>query len=181
MKRAFTLIEVVISIAIFSIIAIYMYQAIDTMRKSNDINSLRYNEDIKEQKTLKLFYNDLFLQTNLYATSNITNSDEFDIFRLHTKNSIHGMINPYVTYFIKDNSLFRIESREFEIIPLTYESVERVRVDKLMENITLFRIYENRNSYIISYKSNERLALFQISLPQVGASNNTSSRGNQSI
>jgi hypothetical protein len=157
-----------------------MYQAIDTMRKSNDINSLRYDEDTREQKTLKLFYNDLFSQTDLYAASNITNTDEFDIFRLRTKNSIHGMINPCVTYFVKDNSLFRIESKDFEAIPLTHESVERVRVDKLMENLTLFRIHENKNSYIISYKSNEKLALFQISLPRVSTSN-SSSRGNQSI
>jgi prepilin-type N-terminal cleavage/methylation domain-containing protein len=173
-KRAFTLIEVVISIAIFSIMAVYMYQAINTMQKSNDINSLRYEEDIKEQKILKLFYNDLFLKTDIYAFSNITNSDEFDIFYLHTRNSIHAMINPYVAYFVKDNSLFRIESKERESIPLTYDSVERVRVDKLMDNVTLFRINENKNSYLVSYKIKEKLTVFQISLPQTPANSNNS-------
>jgi hypothetical protein len=146
------------------------------MQKSNDINSLRYEEDIKEQKITKLFYNDLFLQTDIYAASNITSSDEFDVFRLHTKNSIHAMINPYIAYFVKDNSLYRIESREPENIPLTYEGAERVKVDKIMENVTLFRIYANKNSYLISYQSKEKFTIFQVSLPQVPAN---SSRGNQ--
>jgi hypothetical protein len=34
-----------------------------------------------------------------------------------------------------------------------------------MDNVTLFRINENKNSYLISYKSREKLTLFQISLP----------------
>jgi prepilin-type N-terminal cleavage/methylation domain-containing protein len=178
-NRAFTLIEVVISIAIFSIIAVYMYQAIDTMQKSNEINSMRYNEDIKKQKTIRLFYNDLFLKTDLYAASNITSDGDFDIFRLNTKNSIHAMINPHVAYFVKDNSLYRIESRQTENIPLTYEGAERVKSDKLMDNVTLFNIHENRNSYIISYQTDGKLTLFQISLPQAPAANN--SKGNQSV
>jgi hypothetical protein len=151
-----------------------MYQAINTMQKSNDISSLRYEDDTKEQKIVKLFYNDLFLQTDIYAVSNITNSEEFDVFRLRTKNSIHAMINPHVTYFVKDDSLYRIESREFEDIPLTYDAVERVKVDKLMENVTLFRIYESRSSYLISYQSKEKFTIFQVSLPQIPANSNNS-------
>jgi hypothetical protein len=158
--------------------AVYLYQAINTMQKSNDINSLHYEEEIKEQKIVKLFYNDLFLQTNVYAVSNITSDDDFDIFRLHTRNSIHAMINPYVAYFVKDNSLYRIESREVENIPLTYEGAERVKVDKLMENITLFRIYANKNSYLISYQSEEKFTIFQISLPQVSADSNNTPNNN---
>jgi hypothetical protein len=156
-----------------------MYQAINTMQKSNDINFLRYEEDIKEQKILKLFYNDLFLKTDIYASSNIVSSDEFDVFYLHTRNSIHAMINPHVAYFVKDNSLFRIESKERESIPLTYDSAERVRVDKLTDNVTLFRINENKNSYLISYKAKEKLTIFQVSLPQIPINN--TQRGNQTI
>jgi hypothetical protein len=155
-----------------------MYQAINTMKKSNDINSLRYEENTREQKTTRLFYNDLLLQTNIYATSNITNDGDFDIFRLRTRNSIHAMINPYVAYFVKDNSLYRVESKGLETIPLTYDGAERVRVDKLMENVTLFRVYENKNSYLISYRAREKLAVFQISLPQTQTPGNIS-RSNQ--
>lgn len=177
MRRAFTLIEVVISIAIFSVIAIYMYQAINTMQKSNEINFLHYENDQKERKIVKLFYNDLFLQIDPYAKSNITSGDEFDIFYLSTRNSIHAMINPYVAYFVKDNSLYRIESKEREMIPLTYDGVERVKVDKLMDNVTIFRVYENKNSYLISYESKNKLTSFQISLPQMP--NTDASTGNQ--
>jgi hypothetical protein len=149
-----------------------MYQAINTVQKSNDINSLRYIEYAKEQKITKLFYNDFFLQTNIYAALNITNSGDFDILRLRTKNSLHAMINPHIAYFVKDNSLYRIESKRDETIPLTYENIERVKVDKLMENVTLFRIYANKNSYLISYRAKERFAAFQISLPQIPSANN---------
>jgi prepilin-type N-terminal cleavage/methylation domain-containing protein len=179
-KRAFTLIEIVVSIAIFSIIAVYMYQAINTMQKSNELNSMHYSEDTKKQKIIRLFYNDIFSKTDIYAAANITNSDEFDIFRLRTKNSIHAMINPHVVYFVNDNSLYRIESRETENIPLSHDSAQRVKSDKLLDNVTLFRVNANRNSYIISYESSEKFTMFQISLPPLQTSSNTL-RNNQSV
>ena len=177
MKRAFTLIELILSIAIFAIIALYIYQAINTAKNSNDINLKRLSEDEREQKITRLFYNDLFSQTNIYAAANIASEAEFDVFYLRAKNSIHAMINPHIAYFIKDNSLFRIESKAFEKIPLTYESVERVKTDKLLGNVTLFRIYESKNSYLISYKSEDKLTSFQISLPQRPSAN--ASNGSQ--
>jgi len=172
-KRAFTLIEVVISIAIFALIALYMYQAINTVQKSNDINSGHYEADKNEQKIIKLFYNDLFSQTNIYAPSNITRGDDFDVFHLRSRNSLHAMYNPQIVYFVKDNTLYRIESKEYETIPLTYDSVERVKVDRLMNNVSIFRIYENKNSYLISYKDETKLTSFQISLPTSSTSNRT--------
>jgi hypothetical protein len=173
-------VELILSIAIFSIIALYIYQAINTAKNSNDIHLKRLSEDKREQKITTLFYNDLFSQTNIYAAANITNEAEFDVFYLRARNSIHAMINPYIAYFVKDNALFRIESKAFEKIPLTYESVERVKVDKLLSNVTLFRIYENKNSYLISYKNEDKLTSFQISLPQRPAPNTSNGSQNGS-
>ncbi|MDR3346400.1 MAG: prepilin-type N-terminal cleavage/methylation domain-containing protein [Campylobacteraceae bacterium] len=177
MKRAFTLIEVIISIAIFALIALYMYQAINTVQKSNDINTKHYEADKNEQKIIKLFYNDLFAQVNVSAQANIIKGDDFDVFYLHSRNSLHAMYNPQITYFVKDNTLYRIESKEQETIPLTYDSVERVKVDRLVNNVSVFRIYESKNSYLINYKDDTKLTSFQISLPP---SNSTNSRENRS-
>ena len=165
MKKAFTLIEIVVSIVIFSLISIYMYQAINTTSKTNDIYETRYKEKERFVKVEELFYDDIFLQTDIYSEANISNNDDFSTFRLQTKNSIHSMINPHVTYFVNDNSLFRIESHEFYDIPLTYANIENVKVDKLLSDVTLFRIYEEDNSYLISYEQNNKLTTFMIVLP----------------
>lgn len=166
MKRAFTLLEIVISIFIFSLIAIYLYQTIDAMQKSNEINSNRFDKDARAEKIVKLFYNDIFSQIDIYANANIVKESEFDIFYLHTKNSIHGMINPYVAYFVRNDSLFRIESKIPIKILLNQANVESVKIDKLMDNAAIFRIYENKNSYLINYKDENDFVSFQISLPQ---------------
>ena len=164
-KNAFTLLEIAISITIFSLIAVYMYQAINTTLKTNDIYEQRYKEKERFVKVEELFYNDIFLQPDIYINANISNDGDFSIFRLQTKNSIHSTANPYVTYFVNDNSLFRIESHEFYDIPLTYATIENVKVDKLFSNITLFRIYEEDNSYLINYEQNDQLTTFLIVLP----------------
>ncbi|MDR1007556.1 MAG: prepilin-type N-terminal cleavage/methylation domain-containing protein [Campylobacteraceae bacterium] len=165
MKRAFTLLEVIISIAIFALMAIYMYQSINVVTISNGFYERKYSDDERTDKVRRLFYNDLFLQTNVYANATINRNGDFDIFYLHTKNSIHAMTSPYVTYFVNDGALFRVESQVRETVPLNYQAVERVKVDKLFDNVTLFRIYENRNSYLISYYYDDKLTSFQISLP----------------
>ncbi|MDR0761464.1 MAG: prepilin-type N-terminal cleavage/methylation domain-containing protein, partial [Campylobacteraceae bacterium] len=90
MKRAFTLLEVVISIAIFTLMAIYMYQSINVVTISNDFYERRYSDDERADKVRRLFYNDLFLQTNVYTNATIYQNGDFDIFYLHTKNSIHA-------------------------------------------------------------------------------------------
>lgn len=164
-KNAFTLIEMVISIIIFSLICIYMYQAINTVSKSNDLYIKLYKVSEQTEKVKQLFYNDIFLQTDIYATSNITDKEDFSIIRFHTKNSIHSMINPYIAYFIKDETLYRIESHKHEEIPLTYANIEHVKVDKLLNDIKLFRVYEAENSYLISWQQDTKTTTFQISLP----------------
>jgi prepilin-type N-terminal cleavage/methylation domain-containing protein len=177
-KKAFTLLEVVISIAIFSLMAIYMYQSINVVTISNNIYERRYNDDERTDKVRRLFYNDLFLQTDVYANATINRNGDFDILYLHTKNSIHAMTSPYVAYFVNDGALFRVESQARETMPPNYQAAERIKVDRLFDNVTLFRIYESRNSYLISYHYDNKLTSFQVSLPpRAGAPANNTNRG----
>ncbi|MDR2635291.1 MAG: prepilin-type N-terminal cleavage/methylation domain-containing protein [Campylobacteraceae bacterium] len=177
MKRAFTLLEVIISIAIFALIAVYMYQSINVVTIGNSFYERKYTDDERTDKVRRLFYNDLFLQTDVYANAAINQNGDFDIFYLHTKNSIHAMTSPYVAYFVNDGALFRVESKAREIMPPNYQVAERIKVDKLFDNVTLFRIYENQNSYLISYYYDDKLTSFQISLPpKAGAQGNNTNR-----
>jgi hypothetical protein len=105
------------------------------------------------------------LQTNVYTNATIYQNGDFDIFYLHTKNSIHAMTSPYVAYFVNNDALFRVESKTRENMPPNYQVAERIKVDKLFDNVTLFRIYEKGNSYLISYQYDSKLTSFQISLP----------------
>ena len=155
--------------------AIYMYQSINVATISNDFYERRYSDDERADKVRRLFYNDLILQTDIYANAVINQNGDFDIFYLHTKNSIHAMTSPYVAYFVNDGALFRVESQARETMLPNYQVLERLRVDKLFDNVTLFRIYENRNAYLINYYYDNKLTSFQVSLPPraVTSSNRT--------
>jgi hypothetical protein len=155
--------------------AIYMYQTINVVTTSNGFYERHYSYDERSNKVRKLFYNDLFLQTSVYPNATINQNGDFDIFYLHTKNSIHAMTSPYVAYFVQDGALFRVESKEQETMPPNYQAVERLKVDKLFDNVTLFRVYESKNAYLINYMEEDKLTSFQISLPPpAGRTGNTS-------
>jgi len=110
MKKAFTLIEMLISISILSIMMIFLYKSYASL---NNSNSLLKDEahSIKKQELKKKV---LFLDFSLIINNklDILNKDtKEDVLFIQSKNSIHNRINPYITYIVKDskNSSFLID------------------------------------------------------------------------
>ena len=138
MRRGFTLIEMMIAITIFSIVIIFLYQSYDSLQRSN----AKYEQERKKMERLFRLKRLLFLDFTLMISKkpDILNQDqESDVLFLQTSNSIHGRINPYVAYFVKDGELFRIESlRPFREYPLAADVVGDVDV---LAKAKRFRIY----------------------------------------
>ena len=151
-QKAFTLVEVLISITLLSLVLLALYRSSDLMRRSN---LQLFNHLKKATATLKgstTLYKDL-----MYADHNITINTEEKFHRLtieNTTHSLHGLAQAKVVWLVykKDNTLLRIEGGVYHI-PL--KSEERVEIDVVAKNLKLFQVYKSK-------KKDKILAMIQI-------------------
>lgn len=115
-RRGFTLIEVIIAIALMSMVILFMYQNINVIKKSNLIYKDKYKEFSLETKIQKTLFLDLAQSLDVKKIQ-----DDFDTIIMQTTNSHFGFVRPYVAYKVKDKTLYRIESR--------YEIPEKLNYD----------------------------------------------------
>ena len=103
-KSGFTLIEMIIAIAVFSVAMVLLYDVVNMLNKRKDIDIAKYKKYHKTQELRKLFYQDLMSEKDII----IDNEKKISIFK--TKNSLHGISYPFVAYILKKNILYRVES-----------------------------------------------------------------------
>ena len=161
MKKAFTLIEMLISISILSIMMIFLYKSYASL---NNSNSLLKDEahSIKKQELKKKV---LFLDFSLIINNklDILNKDtKEDVLFMQSKNSIHNRINPYITYIVKDSILYRLESLEkFYTADLSFDNEF---VYDTFGEVNSFRVFTSRDknsSFLIDidFKNDEDILL----------------------
>ncbi len=165
MKKAFTLVEIIIAIFIFSIIMVYLYDVIAVAKKSTTAYEKMYKKDEESQRVKRLFYNDIFNQTDPYLDTSVKIKDNFTTYFLRTNNSLYDNISPFVAYRVINNDLYRFESPKKFTLPLSQEDENRVQFDKIISNLDSFLIYKYKNSSLISYKKNNSQTIFEIALP----------------
>ncbi len=165
MKKAFTLIELVIAIGIFSVLVLYMYKAVATTQNSTNRYEKMYQKSKKITKFKNIIYNDIFNQVDPYKDTNITTKDNLSTYYLRTKNSLNALTSPYVAYRVINENLFRFESNFPFTLPLTYENRHLIKIDKLLSHVSKFTIYSHKNSKLIDIFQNNTQTVFEISLP----------------
>lgn len=139
-RTAFTLIEIIIAITILSIMMLYLYKSYASLNLSNAF----YQKEATQIKEAKLKQKILFLDFSLMLFDEykiIKNSKKEDTVFLQTSNSIHGRINPYVAYIIKDSRLYRIESYK-KMTTENFAGDVVLDIDDFGE-VQKFRVYKN--------------------------------------
>ena len=139
MKRAaFTLIELMISIAILSIMMLYLYNSYASLNIENGLVKKEVKHIIDMQKIKKVLYLDFALAQGKVTVIHKEKNEDFVSFQ--SKNSLHHRFNPYIAYVLKEKKLYRLES--FKKIKDYHFGVDDVfDVDALGE-ATLFKVYE---------------------------------------
>ncbi len=139
MRKAFTLIEMMIAIVIFSVMVIFLYRSYGSLERSN----AKYEKIEKGMERFFKVKKTLFLDFSLAVENNITilNQDRNeDVVFVHTSNSLHNRFDPYVAYVVKEGVLYRIESlrpfREYPFGADTFGDVDKVA------SIKRFRVYK---------------------------------------
>ena len=144
MKRAFTLIEVIISVGILSMLILYMYGSIGMMKQSNQTYERVYNNLSKDTKIHESFFLD-FAQSNGLSVK----QDEFDRGYLQTSNSHFDIMMPYVSYMVKENILYRIESSKKIPEKINEDMLKYLKFEIVKKDVEKFKLYTSSNGMLV--------------------------------
>ncbi|QOY53906.1 prepilin-type N-terminal cleavage/methylation domain-containing protein [Candidatus Sulfurimonas marisnigri] len=162
MRKAFTLIEMLISVTILSIMMVFLYKSYASLNSSNYFLKKELNIIKSQQLKKRVVFLDFSLA--LDKKVNIINQDSHvDVVFMQSSNSLHRKYNPYVAYIVKESKLYRLESlQEFKEYPLNQDSV--FSIDSLGE-VDSFRVYKSndnlKEAYLIhaEFKQGEEILL----------------------
>ncbi len=144
--RAFTLIEVLISIALLGFIIAVLYKSLDMVRFSNRhlYNALQTSST--QIKAINTLYLDI-----LKSDGNLTIKNENDFSRLcigSTQNSLYNLAFATVCWVVskQNNQLLRVEGNDYEL-PSAYD--EPIEVDGIMNDVTQFSVAHNGDKVLV--------------------------------
>ncbi len=149
-RRAFTLIEMMIAISLFSVVMIFLYQAMATLDKSNQFYSDKLQSISTEQSLFKTIYLDLSLSVANSGVINSIDKNEDMVF-LQTTHVVHTHVMPYIVYFVKEAHLYRVESATKLSYP--FESNTNALIDDFGE-VKKFRLYKNSTHFLLHININ---------------------------
>ena len=144
MRKAFTLVELMISVLLLSLIVTFLYQSVAQLQTSN-MQFLKKTDHLqKRESLLEILYNDFI---NASSVKWLVKEDAYDVILLQTSNSFHDMSRPFVMYKVykEDAQLKRIESpvEETDFINNVF------RFNDIIKDVKLFKLYENKGHYFI--------------------------------
>ncbi len=166
MRRAFTLVELMISVILLSIIVTFLYQSVAQLQNSNQKLIKSTNKTLEREDLLKVLYNDFI---NLTSLDIIDKSDDTDVLVLQSTNSFYKMSMPYVRYMVDNDAILRrIESAG---VQLDYEN-SFFRFDTLATEVKTLKVYEKDGHYFIYVKSDNMQDIYlDIIPPALGSKN----------
>jgi len=144
MRKAFTLIELMISIILLSLIMSFLYQSVAQLQQSNQQFLKKTNSMQKREDILKLLYNDFI---NASSVQWYDRTGDKDTIVMQSSNSLHDMTQPYLVYRIykDENTLRRVESPVEKV-----DLVNKVfRFDDIVTEVKMFKVYENKGHYLV--------------------------------
>jgi prepilin-type N-terminal cleavage/methylation domain-containing protein len=147
-RKAFTILEVLISIALMGIILVALFSSVDMLQNSNQ-HLLHYLKKSKKiTKASKVLYSDL-----MGSDGNISiKKDEFSRVCIEeTLNSLYALPVAKVCWVVlkKNNTLVRVEGNGYDL-PLGLE--ERVEVDPVMKGVEIFDLYHEKDKILVLIK-----------------------------
>lgn len=148
--KAFTLIEIIIAISLFSIIILFLYQSLELTKKSTQFFTQKVDNISKEGKIKKILYLD-FINKDTTTIEIDTDDNSNTIVSLNTTNYYHNPFYKHVTYLLsKENNLLRIESlTKFNKTQLKDIFFNRAYIDILDNKIEKFKVKQNSDKIYI--------------------------------
>ncbi len=153
--KAFTLLEVLISIALMGIVLVALFSSVDILQDSNQHLSKQLEKTKKVTQSTQVLYKDI-----LSSDGNLTiTKDEFTRLCMEsTANSLYALPRAKVCWVVmkEKNSLVRVEGTRYT---LPTESEDRVEVDTVMQNVELFDVYHSKDRVLVVLKEKSKEAI----------------------
>jgi len=147
-QKAFTLIEVLISIGLLGIVIVALFSTVSMMRDSNAHLYKYLQKSKKITKATKVLYMDI-----MSSDGNISiKKDEFSrLCMQETRNSLYALSLAKVCWVVlkKENTLVRVEGNNYKL-PTGFE--DRVEVNPVMKHIELFDVYHQKDKVLVFLK-----------------------------
>lgn len=151
-RKAFTLLEVLISIALLGVVIVALFSAVDMMRNSNEHLAEHLKKSKKITKATKVLYMDLAA-----SDGNITiQKDEFSRVCIeNTRNSLYALGRAKVCWVVlkQNNTLARIEGNGYNL-PVRAE--EKVEVDLIMQELKVFDLHHAEDKVLVLIQQQEK-------------------------
>ncbi len=141
MRRAFTLMELMVSIVLIVLISLFLFGAIASSKLSNDTLMKHTAKEQLRSDLFELFYRDILEAISIQTLE--TKERSFTVLQMQTSNSLYEIAMPYVTYFVhaQTNVLTRLESARKINLPVAYEDENFVMADTLLSDVKAFNVY----------------------------------------
>ena len=154
-RKAFTLLEVLISLALLGLIIVPLFSVVEMMRMSNAnlLHALEKSE--KETKATKVLFLDIASSDGRLTLK----KDDFTRLCIEeTKNSLYALPVAKVCWVVlkNKNTLARIEGYNYRL-PLKYE--DKVEVDTVMQGVELFDVYHTKDKVLVLLKEKGKTAI----------------------
>jgi len=151
MKKSFTLIEIMISVVIFSLLVLFMSRVISNLNISLHNLDNVYQRQQKNSYLIKILYADIL---NRKWIKILNYNKNYSIIYLQTLNSLYNIPMPYVVWYVskKQNSLMRLECSKKCELPTNIGWL-----DKFDKGIKIFKIYQKQNKFFIFIKDKKEL------------------------
>ncbi|PIF03070.1 MAG: hypothetical protein CSA86_06330 [Arcobacter sp.] len=165
MKKAFTLLEVTISISIFLVLIFFLYKTLDQTKHTNKIFEQK-RETLKQEVFLnKLFLEDIAEFVPQTKIKKPIPDKKNNIFIFKSYNTFHNPFYNNITYLVTNtHKLVRIESR-YEFNPNFKKQFEKdnfyknLYIDTILEDIELFKVKLSKDKeeilFVIKQKDKE--------------------------
>ena len=144
-RKAFTILEVLISIGLLGIVIVALFSTVSMMRDSNT-HLLTYLEKSKKiTEATKVLYLDI-----ISSDGNISiKKDEYTRLCMEeTKNSLYGLSLAKVCWVVlkENNTLARVEGNVYSL-PTRFE--DRVEVNPMIEGLEIFDVYHEKDKVLV--------------------------------
>ena len=148
MRRAFTLMELMVSIVLIVLIALFLFSAIAGMKRSNDTLLEHDKAQERRDKIFYLLYRDIVQARSVDIRS--LSDKHYTVLQLQTSNTLYDIAMPYVTYFVHNDNkrLVRLEAAKRIALPIPYEDIHSVHADAIVEDVTDFTVYMREDANV---------------------------------
>ncbi|NKQ41712.1 MAG: prepilin-type N-terminal cleavage/methylation domain-containing protein [Sulfurovum sp.] len=148
-RKAFTLVEVLVSVALLSIVMLGLYSALGMQRSSNKHLFDYLTKALDADKVIMVLYRDI-----MHSDGNLTiKKGEFSRLCIeNTSNSLYGLSRAKVCWLVakEDNQLLRVEGNSYKL-PL--KSDNKVAIDMTMKSIVIFEIARKKGELLVMLQS----------------------------